>query len=517
MGPVHLLVMMSALSFSGNGSERTDNVLLDFTASYCGPCRAMSPMVSALERQGFPIRKVDVQQEQSLAAQYGVTQIPCFIVVVNGKVASRHIGQCSEAELRQMLAKIPQPAAAKPAAVEQNGASKPLPLKKNNSLAWKTEKDLRAPLPKVARGTPPEEEGDYLAVSARLKVTDAQGVNVGSGTVIDSRPGQSLVLTCGHIFRNMDADSTIDVELFSNGKTQKVTGKLVKHDLKSDIGLVVLATPQAVCAARIAPPDFDIQAGASVVSVGCGGGDDPTVERIKITSINRYKGPDNLECSGIPKQGRSGGGLFTKSGQVIGVCMAADPKEKKGLYCSLKPIQELLDQCKLARVYRPELQQIAKTAAPKSLAPVASASLDIDEKSDSDPSSYQPQAKLSEKGIGLDAQDDFELRNAAQESAADVSASNTTGRAAAAEALNGVEDAEIVCVVRPYNKPQASSRVIVINRASREFVSQLTGELENQPEFNRTSLQLSEPDFVPATVESAVTTLRTSANTSARR
>jgi len=510
MGPVHLFVMMSALTFSGNAEGRTDNVLLDFTASYCGPCRAMSPMVSALERQGFPIRKVDVQQEQGLAAQYGVTQIPCFIVVVNGQVAAKHIGQCSEAELRQMLAKIPQPTAAKPAG-EKNVASRPLPLKKNNSIAWKSEKDLRAPLPKVARGTPPEEEGDYLSVSARLKVTDAQGVNVGSGTVIDSRPGQSLVLTCGHIFRNMDAESSIEVELFSNGKVQKVSGKLVKHDLKSDIGLVVLATPQAVCAARIAPQDFDIQAGASVVSVGCGGGEDPTIERIKITSINRYKGPDNLECSGIPKQGRSGGGLFTKSGEVIGVCMAADPKEKKGLYCSLKPIQELLDQCKLSRVYRPELQQIAKTPAPKSLAPVVTASLDADEKSDSDPSQYLPQVKLAEKGIGLDAQDDVELENVSSDVAADISRANTTGRAAAAEALSGAEDAEIVCVVRPYNKPQAASQVIVINRASREFVSQLTGELENQPEYNRTSLQLSEPDFVPATIESAVTTARTPA------
>lgn len=510
MGPVHLVLLMSALSFNGNGNGSTDNVLLDFTASYCGPCRAMSPIISSLERQGFPVRKVDVQQEQGLAAQYGVTQIPCFIVVVNGQAVSKHVGQCSEAELRQMLAMIPQPAA-KPAVVANTKpASKPLPIKPaNNSVAWKSEKDLRAPLPKVVRGTPPEEVGDFLSVSARLKVTDTQGVNVGSGTVIDSRPGQSLVLTCGHIFRNMDSDSTIEVELFSAGKVQKVNGKLVKHDLKSDIGVVVLATPQAVRAARIAPQDFDIQAGASVISVGCGGGDDPTIERIKITSINRYKGPDNLECSGIPKQGRSGGGLFTKNGQVIGVCMAADPKEKKGLYCSLKPIQDLLDECKLSRVYRPGTQLAATT--PKSTAPTTTAALPAAEKSDSDPAVYQPQANLADSELAANIESHDEPQVEAGQVAAPVAAASTTGRAAAAEAFSGAEDAEIVCVVRPYNKPQAASRVIVINRASRELVSQLTGELENQPEYNRTSLQVTDLDFVPATVESAVTTPRTSA------
>ena len=58
-----------------------NNILLDFSAKWCGPCQQMSSIVSKLERQGFPIRQVDVDQEKGLARQYNVESIPCFVLI----------------------------------------------------------------------------------------------------------------------------------------------------------------------------------------------------------------------------------------------------------------------------------------------------------------------------------------------------------------------------------------------------------------------------------------------------
>ena len=68
-------------------------VLLDFTATWCGPCQQMAPIVSKLERQGFPVRKVDIDQHKALAQQYNVSSIPCFVLVVNDREVTRIVGQ----------------------------------------------------------------------------------------------------------------------------------------------------------------------------------------------------------------------------------------------------------------------------------------------------------------------------------------------------------------------------------------------------------------------------------------
>src|SRR6185369_9800205 len=167
-----------------------------------------------------------------------------------------------------------------------------------------------------------------LTASVRIRVQDGKGENFGSGTIVDSRIGRTLILTCGHIFRNLEPSSVIAVDLFSGGRTEVTTAKLVKYDMEADVGLISIGTDVALPVCRVAPVDFDVQKGMPVVSVGCGGGEKPTVQQLRVTALNRYLGPDNLECSGVPVQGRSGGGLFTPDGLVIGVCTAADPRDQ---------------------------------------------------------------------------------------------------------------------------------------------------------------------------------------------
>ena len=69
-------------------------VLLDFWASWCGPCRMVSPIVDEIaeERKDILVGKVNVDEEMELAAQFRVMSIPTLVVLRNGQVVSRTVG-----------------------------------------------------------------------------------------------------------------------------------------------------------------------------------------------------------------------------------------------------------------------------------------------------------------------------------------------------------------------------------------------------------------------------------------
>ena len=97
---VALDALALALVLSGAG----ETVLLEFSAAWCGPCRSVAPTVERLAAEGYPIRPVDVDREPQLARQYGVTGVPCFVLLVDGREADRLMGAASYDRLVQMLA-----------------------------------------------------------------------------------------------------------------------------------------------------------------------------------------------------------------------------------------------------------------------------------------------------------------------------------------------------------------------------------------------------------------------------
>ncbi len=100
------VITISKENFETEVLKSDKPVLLDFWASWCGPCRMVSPVVDEIaeERTDIKVGKVNVDEQQELAAQFNVMSIPTLVVVKGGVEVNRTVGAQPKNSILGLLA-----------------------------------------------------------------------------------------------------------------------------------------------------------------------------------------------------------------------------------------------------------------------------------------------------------------------------------------------------------------------------------------------------------------------------
>ena len=99
------LIHVNESDFREQGLENSGTVLVDFWATWCGPCRMLGPVLEQLaaDRPDVTVAKVDVDEQRELAIQYRVMSVPTVIFLKDGKEVDRKIGVREPAEYTERL------------------------------------------------------------------------------------------------------------------------------------------------------------------------------------------------------------------------------------------------------------------------------------------------------------------------------------------------------------------------------------------------------------------------------
>ena len=99
------VIHINKSNFQNEVLDSEKPVLLDFWASWCGPCRMVSPIVDeiAAERGDIKVGKVNVDEQPELAGQFGVMSIPTLVVMKDGKVVNQAVGVRPKEQILDLL------------------------------------------------------------------------------------------------------------------------------------------------------------------------------------------------------------------------------------------------------------------------------------------------------------------------------------------------------------------------------------------------------------------------------
>ena len=99
------IIHITAENYDAQVVNAAGKVLLDFWAPWCGPCRMIAPFLEeiAAEDESVTIGKINVDEEMTLAAKFGIVSIPTLVVMENGKAVQTAVGYRPKDDILKLL------------------------------------------------------------------------------------------------------------------------------------------------------------------------------------------------------------------------------------------------------------------------------------------------------------------------------------------------------------------------------------------------------------------------------
>jgi thioredoxin 1 len=108
------ITVLTQDNFATEVLQSAQPVLVDFWAEWCGPCKALSPILDEIAQEysaRLKIGKVNIDEHQGLAAEYGIRSIPTLLLFHQGQVADQMVGLRSKRDLKTAIDRVAAPAA----------------------------------------------------------------------------------------------------------------------------------------------------------------------------------------------------------------------------------------------------------------------------------------------------------------------------------------------------------------------------------------------------------------------
>ena len=367
-------VFLFLLTLTSFASAANEVEMLYFTSEQCRYCDEMKPLVEFLKQKGYPIATIDGNIDQATSLRYGITSFPTFVLLNRGREVTRRAGLVPAKELASLMNDAHHKNVAEDRIAEE--------IARNNVPKLKSVEATTpsSTLQETRVRTPSEENLTRAQIrarraSVRLRIEDEEGTNHGSGTIIHAHENEALVITCGHIFRESKGTGKIFADIGFPDREETVTGELLQFDDDArDIALISIQLTQPIEPVPVALKTYVPQINDRVYSFGCSRGADPSIMKCKILRKTALKGVRKYDVSNRPIDGRSGGGLFTSDGRLIGICNAAVLDDDEGIYVGLESIHWQIAELNLQKLFDGAAPQIA-SAGPKNGIPKVTSDL----------------------------------------------------------------------------------------------------------------------------------------------